>query len=143
MSWLRRSINGVNILGSIRSDTRGLMLVKDWLGEGGETVPQVQADDRAALCLKCPKNVLPNWWGKVVKHPVIEIIHEQLELKNARKLAVPQEDKLHLCDVCGCAINLAVWAPVERLAEHTPTDHLHYYPDFCWKRKEIEALNKT
>ena len=101
-----------------------------WLGEGGK--PSPSADQRAAICLKCPHNKPDNW--EVVVGGVASLARLQLELKSKMGLQAWGEERLHTCELCGCYLRLKVHVPLEIARTNTPD--WHQFPDFCWIRKD-------
>ena len=136
-------INGMrNILEELRNDIEGIELIRDWLGEGAVTVPQEQAEQRAKVCRTgndgkpCPMNKHAGWWD-TVKHEIADVIRAEIELKNHLELHVPNENELHLCVCCGCALTLKVWTPTAHIKEHTDVEKFKSAPEWCWIRKEL------
>jgi hypothetical protein len=129
----------VNILEEISKYGKGADLLIDWWGSGGKPVDRELAQSRANVCLDCSENKFPRYWETLI-HPIGAVIRGQLEIKNKLSLHLEREDDLHLCRICGCCNQLAPWAPIERLKEHTDQETLEKFPDWCWKKKEILAL---
>jgi hypothetical protein len=133
----------MNIFDEIKNDAHGLALLKDWVGDGGHPVSKEKADARAQACIghgnlrPCPMNKEPNWWQKFT-NSIALTIRRQLELKEKASLVVWQEDRLHMCAACGCALPLKVWVPIEHVKSHLSVEQLNKTPSFCWMRKEIE-----
>ena len=112
-----------------------LSTLTSWLGAGGKPVERWQAEQRAPVCEICPKNKAPRWWEKMLHEPIAAAIREQLALKHEMNLAVPNEEDLSMCQVCGCCTRLKIWTPIEHIVSHMqPEDH---YPDNCWIPQEI------
>lgn len=133
----------MSLIDEFRNDVAGLALLKDWLGDGTEPVSQARADHRANACLHgdggnpCPHNCEPNWWGRV-KSSIANTIQMQLEMKHHLRLHVASEDACFMCRICGCALPLKVWTPIEHIKQHTTPDQLEKYPAWCWQKQEIE-----
>ncbi len=128
----------MSLLGKLLLDAKGVALLKDWLGEGGEPVPRTQASDRAWICDTCPNNQFPNWWEKV-KEAVAAVIRRQLEIKHEAGLRVEAEDRLHLCKQCGCCLKLKVHVPINHIMAHTNKETFYLFPDWCWIVKETKT----
>ena len=127
----------------LRNDITGTAVLRDWLGEGGSPVGQVQANRRAMACCAgnggspCPNNVAPNWWEEHVKDPIAEVIRKQLEIKNKIKLTTKHDDKLAMCSACGCNLSLKVQVPIEHIKRHTPRAVIDKLTAYCWLREEL------
>ena len=134
--------NFVNIIQELRRDVEGAKLLSDWLGDGGEPVSQIVAEHRASVCAfgdggyPCGLNREAGWWDRV-KHKIADTIRAELEIKHRMALRVSSESALHLCVACGCCLNLAIWSPTKRLAEHTTQETLDKMPSWCWKKKQV------
>lgn len=112
-------------------------ILLDWLGDGMKPVDFLTALNRSRFCFTCHENKEPNWWHKNVSNPIAQAIIKQLEAKNELDLSVDNESKLNMCRVCGCAIKLKIWTPIEHIAAHTTPEQLEQYPAFCWIKREI------
>lgn len=132
----------VNIIEELRRDVEGAKLLADWLGDGGEPVSQIVAEQRASVCAfgdggyPCGLNREANWWDRV-KHKIADTIRAELEIKHQLALKVSSENALHMCASCGCALPLKVWTPTKHLKAHTPAHVIDKTPPFCWMRKEL------
>jgi len=120
----------------------GASILADWLGSGGRPVAQELAQSRANTCIPCPKNKEGHGATKLTA-AVANAILVQRRQKMEMNLTVEGEDNLHSCSVCLCHIPLLIWTPTDVIAGRTGINTLHEYPDFCWKRKELEAFEKA
>lgn len=107
-----------------------------WLGDGGQPVTPELAQARANVCLKCPKNKKMGFYEGVAK-PVAHLLRRQIELKSQMLLSVEGEDKLHVCDVCGCILKLKIHCPIKYIEETTPDEDIPKFDPMCWIPKEI------
>jgi hypothetical protein len=126
----------LNTLDQIKSTARGVAVLNDWLGGGGQPVSPEQAESRARACIPCPHNKSPNWWGRT-KNRIAQAIRDNLEAKHKLQLETKWDDALAMCDICGCCNQLSVWTPIDHIKSHTSTETLNSYPDHCWKKQEI------
>lgn len=129
----------MNMIEEIRSTAKGVQILESWLGAGGAPVADELADKRANVCIECPLNVEPNWWGRV-KNAIASAIKDHLRVKSNLGFRVENEDGLSMCKVCGCCNALAVWTPIEHIKSHTSTEQFVKFPTACWKRNEIGKL---
>lgn len=133
---------GMNIVEEIRNDINGAAALTDWLGDL-DPVHEMVALFRAERCVQanngepCPWNVEPNWWERHAKHPVAQFIRKEMELKTGMNLRTGYDDKLHMCKLCGCALQLKVWVPMRHLEGRTNKDKFAKAPTWCWVKKEM------
>jgi len=110
-----------------------------WLGDGSEPVSQSLADQRASVCLTCPKNQPHPIYENLAALAALEL-RRQIEIKANMKLVVPGEDGLHVCEECWCVLKLKVWPKIQVAAMNTEITKL---PEWCWIRKEACAGVET
>lgn len=133
----------MNIFEELRQDARGVALLVDWIGSGGEPVSQIHAEHRADACVHgndgkpCPMNCEPGWWDRA-KGAIAETIRGQLELKKKLNLHLSCDASLHMCKACGCSMQLKPWVPIAHIKAHTSPETIDKTPSFCWLRKELE-----
>lgn len=130
----------MSLFAELKKDATGAAILKDWLGGGGQTVSQVEAEARAAICLHCPEHKGGNWWSTHFRSPIAKAITRQLEIKHKAGLRLSCEWHLFMCARCGCCLRLKAWVPIEHIAAHTDPEQLKLYPEFCWIRNSIERL---
>lgn len=127
----------MNLIEELKLDASGVMLFKDWLGEGGKPVDTQLSQARANICETCTENVSPRWWEHA-KLKVAEIIRTQLEFKQRAHIGVLNEESLHMCRACGCCAMLKVHVPIEHIKNHTSEATLKRFPPWCWILKELK-----
>lgn len=113
----------MNIIAKIKQLGHGAVAITEWLGSGGEVVPQEVAQERANICLKCPKHN-PDQNNLVLFGKAVRSI---LSAKNDIGLHVENEATLGTCGVCGCVMKLQVFEP------SILVDASESYPENCWK----------
>ncbi len=132
----------MNVLEEIKRDFEGAKMLSDWLGDDWRHVTREKADHRGLACLrgnggqKCPYNVEPNWWERV-KTRIAEVIRAQLAIKKKLAMTTTFDDQLHMCQQCGCALQLKVHVPIEHIKAHTSPEVLAGFPEWCWQKREI------
>lgn len=104
----------MNLLERVKSIDRGIEVITDWLGEGGETVSQELAQKRALICMQCPMN-RP---GSMMVEAVASAIRRHIEVKNDLGVRVSGEENLHECAICLCCLKLKVHVPIEVIRRH-------------------------
>lgn len=122
----------MNLIDQVAHIKDGAKAISEWLGDGGEVVDKETAILRSEMCLACPKHseVFP------MTEMLAAAIRKHLEVKNAALLQVPNEDKLHTCLVCGCAMRLKIWQPISLVRRQmTPKDFENFAVP-CWQRDE-------
>lgn len=135
----------MNILDLVHNYSNGVRICVDWLGAGGMTVPQEQAQARADVCTgrlsgtPCPKNVAPI----TIEKEVAESIKRLVEIKRHVKLHVQGERKLMSCGVCCCHLPTKIWTPLEHIMRYTEMSELNDFVDGCWLRTENGLKSTT
>ena len=116
-----------------------------WLGEGGEPVPLELAQQRADTCnsgyidpdtgkpVKCPFNYEGSWiWNTATRWTVAA----WSQFRAMLRLHLRDEEKLGVCEVCGCRLTLKVHTPFKHIYRQTTPEMLARYPSHCWLQKE-------
>lgn len=114
------------------------MILKDWLGEGGEPVMHRKAEERALVCIGCAENRDKFWWESA-KSALATAIKWHLSVKNRMNLNIPHEKELGVCAVCKCTLPLKIWAPIGVVASHLKEKDKKKFPAICWIKNEMEA----
>lgn len=123
--WLRR----VAQIGT------GIATISDLKRSGRDPVLPEVAERRAAICVPCPKN-LPGDLFAIFTKPIASLIRTQIEDKRRLKLSTSQDDKLNICDACGCPMQLKVWFPLDIIKAHIKQPELNDLDPRCWITKE-------
>jgi Mb-OB3b family methanobactin precursor len=135
-------------VGAVLADARKLSVapavIHDWLGEGGKPVSQEVSQERANICLQCPKNTLGNFVVSKITKAVSDTIKKQLEAKHKMNLTVKGEEDLHVCSACLCQLSLKVHTPLKIVKEHTSDEVWNDLADVdngdpvtCWIKQGI------
>jgi hypothetical protein len=109
-----------------------LKVLTSWLEDGSPVVSSKLAQTRGEVCAKCPLNVTVDWWEKLSKDPVADVIKKWLEIKNSMKISVPIEKELGICHACGCVLRLKIHEPIKYISEHTDVVTMKKYISPCW-----------
>lgn len=125
-NWARRTATGVATLA-------------DWLGEGAVPVKSELAEHRASICAECPKN-LPGDLLSFFTKPVSELIRKQLEERKQLSLSTTHDEKLSVCDACGCPLRLLVHVPIEVKLKKMNKKIKEALDERCWVLSEEKEL---
>lgn len=126
--------------------SNGASILFRWLGDGGKPVEPDLSQARADVCLHvasgnpCPHNQP----GFSPVERIADIIRQQTEAKNNLKLTVEDEENLHTCALCWCALPLKVHVPLNHILSGTPPAMLEKFrreQPKCWIVTEAEKLN--
>lgn len=115
----------------IEQAKRLLATRRAWLGEGGW--PSLHAQERANVCIECPHNE-ERGFEELFKGVVAREVKRQLGLKKQLDATVANENRLHVCALCGCWLRLKVHVPLHIARENTPD--WQQYPAWCWLRRD-------
>jgi len=117
----------------------GVKTITDWMEAGAEPVAQSQADSRAAICAKCPKNTAGDFTSWFTA-PAAGAIKRQVEKLADRKLSTSSSEKLNICEVCLCPLKLKVHTPTSFIKTHMSDavlTELGKVPE-CWIPIEVK-----
>src|SRR5436190_4914547 len=123
-----------------RTIANGVSTIVEWEIAGGRVVPQDRANARAAVCVKCPKNVNGDLLSFFTKQAA-RLIALQLETKNNMKLATPLDAELGICDGCGCVNKLKVWCPKDIIDLKMKPEIKSQLDPGCWIFHEEPMLS--
>lgn len=107
-----------------------LMYTKRLLGVD-ERVPQLQAEQRAAICVTCTENVpradCSNCHQETLRNLVVRV---------AGSRGTPYDSQLNVCQVCLCELKGKVHLPLARLLKIAGDAEFSRLPAHCWMVKE-------
>ena len=130
----RPAVGGASIYRRASQVLNGLPTLASWIGKGSETVPQAEADARAAICKTCPKNVRGSLAENVIGR-IADAISSAVSLKNHLQLRTQLDEQLGTCDACGCHLALKVWVPGDEIKTSLTQEILDECPPPCWMRR--------
>lgn len=136
-----QNANGVGVVVAAKKVIAGIGVLLDWLGSGGKSVPNEQAEARARVCSDCPKNRPGNLtdWFTI---PASERIRRQLEIRNDMKLATTFDDRLNVCEACLCPLRLKVHTPIKYVLEKLTPEGKAALDERCWMLAEEKQLTE-
>jgi predicted Fe-S protein YdhL (DUF1289 family) len=117
----------------------GARVLIEWLGDGAVPVNIALAQARANVCLGCPENKEGSRWLRLTADAV-RAIAEQMQAKDAMKLRLIDEDRLHACAICACPLPLKCHVPLINILTHTDNETLRAFPQHCWIPMERQNL---
>lgn len=107
----------------------------EWLGEGGQPSPHAQ--QRANTCLACPHHDCDSPVEEAGKRVAVRFT---LDLKRRNGWHLDNEDRLHLCGLCHCLLELKCFAPLNVARSNTPD--WENFPEWCWLKTECQPKKK-
>jgi hypothetical protein len=134
--WQRLSQGVERAVDRVSKDMRGAAILVEWLGQGGKPVATIQAMQRAEVCVKCPYNRPRTTSLEAV---LANAIQAQDGMRHNLSLKLPQDPKLHTCEICGCYLKLKVWVPTKHLISEPKV--VSKLPDWCWIVQEKKKAN--
>lgn len=118
------------VLQSGRPVVAGVKSLAEWTIDG-EVVPAEVAGARAGICADCPVNK-PGSMTDFLTEAAAKLIHRQFEIRQSRELSTPFDDKLGLCDACGCPLRLKVFAPLRIIEKYLSAEVRGKLDPRCW-----------
>lgn len=115
----------------------GTQVFAQHLLNGRKRVSQERAEQRATICVACPRN---SFYSKPCGGDCPEIDNLVVGIVGDGKTSL--DAKLEACSVCGCVLRAAVWVPAEQLSTVLDADFIKNAPETCWKREELMALRE-
>lgn len=117
----------------------GVRTLNDWIDSGTPPVAMELSEARAKVCASCPKNGqgdFTSWFTK----PASDAIAFQIARKRGMKLATSFDEKLKVCEVCLCPLELKVHTPMNFIESHLKQEvrnELAKVPG-CWITAELK-----
>ena len=123
----------------IKKLASGVALLFEWEESGQPPVASELSNQRAAICVTCPKNN-PENLSKYFTAPVSEMVRKRLARLFAMNLKTDSDLKLGICDACLCPLKLKVWCGLDLIIKHTKPETLKEFPPHCWIAKRDQGL---
>ena len=126
--------------GHIRKIWAGVKTLDEWIDSGEPAVASETAEQRAAVCVACPRNGsgdFTSWFAA----PAAALIKAQIEKLEGRKLSTMYDGELGVCGVCLCPMKLKVHTPLKFIAAHMTPEvlvDLENVRPLCWIPKEVK-----
>lgn len=122
---------GTNWLRRFSQIGTGIATISDLKRSGRDPVLPEVAEKRASICVDCPKN-LPGDLFSIFTKPIANLVRHQIEDKTRLNLKTSKDDKLNVCDACGCPIQLKVFFPLDVIKAHIKQAELEQLDPRCW-----------
>lgn len=123
---------GVQVaVAGIKKMAAGASAIAEWEELGLPHVEQAEADVRAEICSKCPKN-LKKPISEIFTEPVAAMIKKKMERLSDMNLRTPFDDKLFTCDACWCPMRTKVWYPSDLVLKRLKPDQKAELDSSCW-----------
>jgi hypothetical protein len=112
----------------------GAQTLSDWWLDGAQPIPEHEANERAAICFKCPKNErgdLSNYFTRSAS----EMILKAVERRNSMHLRTDFDERLGVCSACECPLKLKVHVPKPTILKHMDQAVIQKLDPICWITK--------
>jgi hypothetical protein len=113
----------------------GGRILVEWISSGAEAVSGDQSNRRAGVCVRCPMNS-PGDMTSFFTVPVANAIRAALNQREGWNLKTGYDDKLGVCDACGCVTKLKVHMPIELIAKKLQPEVRGALHSSCWIKSE-------
>lgn len=124
------------VAAGVKKVSAGIGVLLEWLGDGAEPVATGLAETRAKTCSECEFNK-PGGLLSFFTEKASEGIRKQLEIRKDMLLVTQSDDKLNVCSICYCPLQLKVHVPIAHIERHTPETVKKQLPTHCWMLKEF------
>lgn len=122
------------LLQSLKRSVVGVRTIADMFGSEGPTTADV-AEKRAAVCATCPLNDKGDW-TRFFTVPASNSIREALSVFEGTKLTTSFDSELKICTGCGCPCKLKVFARIDHILRHMPSETKAALDPRCWVLSE-------
>lgn len=124
--------------GGVVKVNAGVGVLLDWLGSGAKPVADELAEQRAAVCVDCPKNTKGNLTDFFTV-PASDTILKQLEIRKDMNLKTTRDFGLNVCSACLCPMKLKVHVPMSYIQAKMNDKVKSELDPRCWMLKEWTA----
>lgn len=119
------------VVGHAAKTAAGINLMAQWFGAGMKPVANELAENRASICVDCPKNRKGDLWQRLDAIAAREL-RNLIEKKNQMALKTSYDDKLQTCIACDCWLPLKVWTPLQHILNNTAPEVTSQLDHRCW-----------
>jgi len=129
-AWPLRN-QGVAAAGAIKKSTTGIKLVVEWLGSGLKPESIEIANQRAAICSRCPQNEDGSFFEKIGAVAAKQV-KDLIEVRNDMDLKTDYDAQLKSCKACACWLPLKVFSPSDLVLKNTSDELRTRLDPACW-----------
>lgn len=115
----------------VRRLVAGARVIVEWITSKGQAVDPALSNHRASICSDCPKNE-PGDLTSFFTIPVSEAIRSALNLRKDWKLSTNHDERLNVCDACGCPLKLKVHVPIDFINKRLSAESRSELDPRCW-----------
>lgn len=127
------NVTGEEMLAGARSLTKMAgEWISGWFTGKSVWVDQDEANKRANICARCPRNVPSSACASCW---VVSTAKELLEAIRGKK-STELDPNLDQCCVCSCDCKTIVWVRKDILVSHMTDDQIERSPKCCWKLQD-------
>jgi len=112
----------------------GAKTLSEWWLDGAQPVDFGTSNQRASICIRCPKNSKAPL-SAYFTNAAADLIHKAIEYRNSIKLRTDFDDRLGTCEACDCPMKLKVHVPLETILKHMPSEDVSKLDPICWITK--------
>jgi len=130
----------------VRKMASGASLLMEWEEAGLPHVEQAQAESRAAICVKCPKNEKGKALTDIFTVPVANMIKKKMERLDGMNLRTSHDSELATCQACLCPMRTKVWITTDLVLKRLkPDQKAELQPENpkCWILQESQSLTPS
>lgn len=118
-------------LRSVLNVAVGAETLVEWIESGDDAVAPDLSERRAETCVSCPQNKSGDLLSFFTR-PASEAIRKELNRRRDWNLSTKSDERLNVCDACGCPLKLKVHVPIATIKEHMPKESLAALDGRCW-----------
>lgn len=119
----------------VQNVVAGAETILDMFGKRGP-VDAPLANQRANVCVVCPKNLKSSSWTDFFTAPAAAFIRKTLGILKDMDLRTDADEKLEFCTACSCPLKTKVWAQIEHINAHMPRESRAALHESCWVLSE-------
>ena len=127
---------------AVKKMASGARSISQWIEMGLPHVEQAEANARAEICVKCPKNNKKPLTD-LFTTPVAAMIKKNMERQEGVNLRTPWDADLATCDACWCPMKTKVWYPTDLVLENLKPDQKAELHPACWILKLLSLTSSS
>ena len=120
-----------------RGATVGVAMIRDlWLGDSLRPVKPELSENRAQVCVKCPRNDGDKSFLDKLTTEAANTVRALLQAKYDIDVRTTVDDKLGMCRACGCVLPLKVHVSLVEAKKKLKPEEFAQLHETCWIRHE-------